>query len=255
MAEGGETTRPEGRPEGAESVKVVEALDEWSEDPGPPKDSRWFTCRCVGLGSLAFVLGGIVGALSIFIMFAREETEIPSNLCEGVETAETFTLTGEHNCQDYNLCESGGDHNEEGGVVCGAVSSVRVSVTDFDEQGGRALFWLFLSKAGWDTYAKKAKGCPANLCREVVASVDGDMAATAVFHDVPHDSERAFMVLHDMDGDSKLKTNWLGMPREGLAASRGAKGGPFGGPSWDNAKFRIDPSHCNMTENVPMWYM
>ncbi len=51
--------------------------------------------------------------------------------------------------------------------------------------------------------------------------------------------EYAVAVFHDMDGDGKLATNFLGVPNEDLAISRNAKGGPLGGPKWADAKVEL----------------
>ncbi|MGC4121489.1 MAG: DUF2141 domain-containing protein [Myxococcales bacterium] len=45
-------------------------------------------------------------------------------------------------------------------------------------------------------------------------------------------------VFHDEDGDGKIKTNWLGMPKEGVGMSRNAKGF-MGPPRFDDAKFEL----------------
>ncbi|MBI5607299.1 MAG: DUF2141 domain-containing protein [Deltaproteobacteria bacterium] len=51
--------------------------------------------------------------------------------------------------------------------------------------------------------------------------------------------EYAVAVFHDMDGDGKLTTNFLGVPQEDLAISRNAKGGPLGGPTWVDVKVQV----------------
>ncbi len=51
--------------------------------------------------------------------------------------------------------------------------------------------------------------------------------------------EYALAVFHDLDGDGKLATTFLGVPDEDLAISRNAKGGPLGGPKWANAKVEL----------------
>lgn len=62
----------------------------------------------------------------------------------------------------------------------------------------------------------------------------------------------AVMVLDDKDGNGRMKKNWLGIPKEGVGSSRGAKGGPFGGPKFDNAKVTIE---CNQSLilTVDLW--
>ena len=46
----------------------------------------------------------------------------------------------------------------------------------------------------------------------------------------------AVFVFHDADNDKKLKTNFVGMPREGMGVSNNAKG-HFGPPKFEDAMF------------------
>ena len=59
------------------------------------------------------------------------------------------------------------------------------------------------------------------------------------FQDIPF-GEYAVGYFHDMDGNKKLKSNWIGIPREDLAVSNNARGGPLGGPKWEEAKFTLN---------------
>jgi len=62
----------------------------------------------------------------------------------------------------------------------------------------------------------------------------------------------AVMAHHDEDKDGKLDTNFIGMPQEGVCATNGATGGPFGGPKWKIAKFNF--SENGHKESLEMWY-
>lgn len=55
------------------------------------------------------------------------------------------------------------------------------------------------------------------------------------FDSVPH-GEYAVCALHDMDGNRKLNTNFIGIPREDIAMSNNVSGGPMGGPKWGITK-------------------
>jgi uncharacterized protein (DUF2141 family) len=48
----------------------------------------------------------------------------------------------------------------------------------------------------------------------------------------------AVYAFHDEDSDRTLKTNWIGMPKEGVGTSRGAKGF-MGPPKFDDAKLAV----------------
>ena len=74
---------------------------------------------------------------------------------------------------------------------------------------------------------------------------------TVNFKNVPF-GEYAVAVLHDMDNDRKLDTNFLGIPREDLGCSKNAKGGPLGAPAWAKARFRHDKPTSPLTP-LKMW--
>ncbi|NJN52817.1 MAG: DUF2141 domain-containing protein [Gammaproteobacteria bacterium] len=51
--------------------------------------------------------------------------------------------------------------------------------------------------------------------------------------------EYAIRVMHDVNGNSKLDANFVGMPTEPFGFSNDAAGS-FGPPKWDAAKFTLD---------------
>lgn len=56
----------------------------------------------------------------------------------------------------------------------------------------------------------------------------------------------AVSAFHDENGNGKLETNWIGIPKEGTAASNNAKG-TFGPPSFKAASFRIQAGDARQT--------
>jgi len=56
------------------------------------------------------------------------------------------------------------------------------------------------------------------------------------FENVPF-GDYAVAVMHDMDKDKEMDTNFIGIPDEDLGVSNNVKGGPLGGPKWAAAKF------------------
>lgn len=50
--------------------------------------------------------------------------------------------------------------------------------------------------------------------------------------------DHAVKVFHDVDGNGKLDTNWMGMPRESYGFSRDAMGS-FGPPTWEQARVPV----------------
>jgi uncharacterized protein (DUF2141 family) len=80
--------------------------------------------------------------------------------------------------------------------------------------------------------------------REAVAGT----AHTIVFDDVPF-GHYAVVVLHDEDDDAELDRSALGLPREGLGFSRGARV-RFGPPSFEEARFELAEPHLEMPIEV-----
>jgi uncharacterized protein (DUF2141 family) len=62
-----------------------------------------------------------------------------------------------------------------------------------------------------------------------------------VFGNVPY-GEYAVGVFHDLNKNGRLDTNFFGFPKEDMAVSNNAKGGPLGGPPWSQAKFQLAQS-------------
>jgi uncharacterized protein (DUF2141 family) len=60
----------------------------------------------------------------------------------------------------------------------------------------------------------------------------------------------AVALFHDENGDGKLDTNFVGIPREGVGVSNN-KLRSFGPPSWDDAKFTL---HGDVVLDVTLHY-
>jgi uncharacterized protein (DUF2141 family) len=69
-----------------------------------------------------------------------------------------------------------------------------------------------------------------------------------VFDDIPAGTY-AISVMHDSNGNGKLDTNFVGVPREGFGFSNDASGS-FGPPSFDDAKFDYDGKEKKLTINL-----
>ena len=61
---------------------------------------------------------------------------------------------------------------------------------------------------------------------------------TVIFKNLPK-SRYAVAVFHDENSNGKIDTNWIGMPKEGIAVSNKAKGF-MGPPSFKDASFVLD---------------
>lgn len=62
--------------------------------------------------------------------------------------------------------------------------------------------------------------------------------ANGQFQSVPY-GDYAISYYHDEDNNNKLKTYFIGLPKEGVGASRDAKG-KFGPPQWQDAFFNVN---------------
>jgi len=65
-----------------------------------------------------------------------------------------------------------------------------------------------------------------------------DPADTVVLENVPAGTW-AVSVVHDVNGNGKVDTNFLGIPKEPVGVSNDAKG-RFGPPKFDDAKFKLE---------------
>ena len=125
----------------------------------------------------------------------------------------------------------------------------------FRNDKGQAVLWLHTSRAQWN----KDKDDWDDF-RDVYyhAAQDGLREGGNITFEVTVDSDNidryiGAFILHDEDENDKMKTNWVGMPKEGCGASNGASGGPSGGPSWGDAKVFL--GICQLLNiEFELWY-
>jgi uncharacterized protein (DUF2141 family) len=108
-----------------------------------------------------------------------------------------------------------------------------VTVEGIDERKGSVLVGLFSDK---DTFLK-------DPTYGQVVPLEGRGEVRAVFNDLKP-GEYAISIVHDVNGNGKLDTNGLGIPREGFGFGNNAMG-LFGPPSFSKAKVSIgkEPVH------------
>ena len=125
----------------------------------------------------------------------------------------------------------GGEENE---------GTIKVSVQGLRSSDGQVLLFLYDSKKGFPTKPSKAK-------RRLEAKIEKKKAG-ARFTSVPH-GMYAVSVVHDEDGDGKVDTYILGIPKEGVGVSNNpkAKAGP---PKFDDAKFALDSDRIDLIIKV-----
>ncbi len=95
---------------------------------------------------------------------------------------------------------------------------------------GKILIRVYSSKKGFPDKAKSA------LLSQVV-KIETGILPKVQFLNLPK-GNYAVSAVHDENNSGEMDTNWIGIPREGLAVSRDAKGS-FGPPSFKDAVLTI----------------
>ena len=108
-------------------------------------------------------------------------------------------------------------------------NQIHVEIAGLRNDKGQAVCSLFSSAADFPKKTEKA------VIRR--ASVITDRHAVCEFSGVAPGTY-AISVFHDENSNGKLDTNFMGIPREGVGASNGAKG-HLGPPKFDVAAFRF----------------
>ena len=109
-----------------------------------------------------------------------------------------------------------------------AAGSLAVTVVGARGDGGKICAALYDSADAFPEAGKEKK----LFCVEI----SGGRAAVVFASLAPGDY--AVYAFHDEDGNRTLKTNWIGMPKEGVGTSRGAKGF-MGPPKFEDAKIAV----------------
>ncbi len=123
-----------------------------------------------------------------------------------------------------------------------ATGDIIVEVLGFENNEGKARLLLFTSEEG--------KHFPADQEKALIKRILPITANKVIFNleDIPY-GDYAISVHHDENGDDKVNSNWLGIPKESLGASNDAKGS-FGPPSFEKAKITVDTKQMSITINM-----
>lgn len=125
--------------------------------------------------------------------------------------------------------ESGSDRNV-----------IHVTVVSLRNDNGQLRCALFSSGEGFPKDATKAIASASVALKGESASCD--------FADVAPGSY-AVSVFHDENSNGKLDTNFMGIPKEGVAASNDARG-RFGPPKFDDAKFNFSGGRLDLKVHI-----
>lgn len=108
-------------------------------------------------------------------------------------------------------------------------NTIHVEIGGLRNDRGRVACALYSSSDGFPKQADKAVARTTVSIADKKAVCEFSGMAPATY---------AISVFHDENGNGKLDTNFMGIPREGVGASNGAKG-HFGPPKFDKAAFRF----------------
>ena len=122
-------------------------------------------------------------------------------------------------------------------AALGQEINLNVEIEGIKSEKGKILFSLFSDKSGFPGDMTKA------LRKGMVHIEDGK---AKIDLDLPPGTY-AIMVFHDEDDNNELKTNWFGMPKEGVGNSNNHKGIP----SYKKSVFKL---YKNKTITINLWY-
>jgi uncharacterized protein (DUF2141 family) len=110
-----------------------------------------------------------------------------------------------------------------------AANAIRVEINGLRNDKGQVHCALYSSAEGFPKRADKAAA-------RVIAPITDKRAVCEFLGAAP--GTYAVSVFHDENSNGKLDTNFMGIPREGVGASNGARG-HLGPPKFDAAAFRF----------------
>ncbi len=108
------------------------------------------------------------------------------------------------------------------------VGDISITVSSLKNGSGSVLIYLYQNEAGFPTEPDRALLNAKAVIKENTCSYS--------FSDLPF-GNYAISIVHDENGNNKLDTNFMGIPKEGIAASKNATGS-FGPPKFKDAVFK-----------------
>jgi uncharacterized protein (DUF2141 family) len=115
--------------------------------------------------------------------------------------------------------------------------NLKVVVNNIHSLNGQVGFFLFNSEIGFPSHFDKS-------IKSAYVKINANYAEYT-FPDIATGTYAVF-VFHDENSDKKLNSNFIGMPKEGMAVSNNAKG-HFGPPKYEDAKFDFNKPEQTIT--------
>lgn len=103
---------------------------------------------------------------------------------------------------------------------------IKVNITGFRNNNGKCNIYIYNSKDGFPAKPEKA-----------LKTLSGEIRQNRCVINISSlkPGDYAISVVHDENGNNKIDTNFLGIPREGLGSSNNPKS--FGPPSFNDSRF------------------
>lgn len=120
------------------------------------------------------------------------------------------------------------------------VGNIHVTITSLKSTQGSLLVCLYKTSEGFPADPKKAW----KTAKVAVSGTSVDYR----FFDIPFGSY-AIALAHDENGNDKVDTNFMGIPKEGIGMSNNARGS-FGPPKFADAKFEHVKGETQMVIKV-----
>jgi len=125
-------------------------------------------------------------------------------------------------------------------IAYAQTGTLTVEITEIQGREGAISVGLYMNAENFPETEKSYNGR--------IIKVTGEKAVAA-FEDIPAGTY-AIAVFHDTNSNSKLDTNFFGIPKEGYAFSNNVSG-TFGAPDFEDASFEFDG---NKTVQIKMGY-
>ncbi len=128
-------------------------------------------------------------------------------------------------------------------VAAAESASLSIRLSGFNSADGQVLIAVYRGEDGFLVTPSKAW--------KFISTTITDGRASVSVKDVPP-GDYAIGVIHDENGNNKLDTSWIGIPREGIGTSNNAKG-RMGPPKYRDAKFEV--TAAGAVQNIKMMYL
>ena len=125
-----------------------------------------------------------------------------------------------------------------GSIAFGQDVNLNVEIDGIKSEKGKILYSVFSDKEGFPGDYKRALKSGTAFIENGEAGIDVDLPK----------GEYVVMVFHDEDDNDELKTNWFGMPKEGVGNSNNHKGMP----SYKKSVFKLSADKSIV---INLWYM